>query len=463
MVAGSDDEEVVPAPGPYHGTGLGLAGEPTLGPVRTEQLTSLRPTVRKFEVLGVSGPAASVTYTSTGATCAIGSHAGNEIAIDDSTISRSHCELRVEGGHVKLHDLDSTNGTVLDGVRVVAGYVRDGSTIQLGRSTLRVAIGDGDVRVVVSTRTELGRLVGTSMAMRACFALLERAAASEISVLLEGESGTGKETAAQVIHEHSARKARPFLVIDCGGAPGNLLEAELFGFERDGLPGATERRVGALEAANGGTVFLDELGELPSDLQLKLLRVLERGEIRRLGATEATAIDVRIIAATDRDLRAEVNTSRFRSELYFRIAVMKIKLPPLRQRPDDLAVLVDRIIVQLGVGHEVSRRLTSPAFLASLATGAWPGNVRELRNYIERAAVIDELVGVEEAAPEVEDDPHDPSQPYQQARDRVLAEFERRYVEQLLRAHHGNVSAAARASGIDRTYLHRLMRRHGLR
>ena len=429
-------------------------------PVRTEQLTSLRPMVRKFEVIGVSGPAASVTYTSTGATCAIGSHAGNEIVIDDSSISRSHCELRVEQGHVRIHDLDSTNGTVLDGVRVIAGYVRDGSTLQLGRSTLRVAIGDSELRVAVSSRTELGQLVGTSMAMRACFALLERAAGSEVSVLLEGEPGTGKETAAQAIHDHSARKAKPFIAIDCGGAPGNLLEAELFGYEREGIPGAAERRIGALEAATGGTVFLDELGELPSDLQLKLLRVLERGEIRRLGAAEATPIDVRIIAATDRDLRAEVNANRFRSELYFRLAVMKIKLPPLRQRPEDLAVLVERITMQLGVGHEVGRRLTSPGFVASLAGGAWPGNVRELRNYIERAAVIDDLVGVEEeAVPEAETDP----QPYQQARDRVLAEFERRYVEQLLRAHHGNVSAAARASGIDRTYLHRLMRRHGLR
>ena len=237
VVAGSDDDddEVVHA----------------AAPVRTEQLTSLRPTVRKFEVIGVSGPAASLAYTSTGATCAIGSHVGNEIVIDDASISRSHCELRVEQGHVRIHDLDSTNGTVLDGVRVVAGYVRDGSTIQLGRSTLRVEIGKGDVRVAVSSRTELGGLVGTSMAMRACFALLERAAASDISVLLEGESGTGKETAARAIHDDSPRKARPFIAIDCGGAPGNLLEAELFGYERDGVPGASERsRTGLLPSCS---------------------------------------------------------------------------------------------------------------------------------------------------------------------------------------------------------------------
>ncbi len=431
------------------------------GSLRTEPLESAQPKVRRFELVGTSGPAANVRYASTGATCAIGSVAGNEIVIDDPSISRSHCELRVEQGKVRIYDLDSTNGTVLDGVRVIAGYVRDGSTIQIGRSTLRVSLGGGDNRVAVSSRTQFGNLVGASWAMRACFAMLERAAASDITVLLEGESGTGKEGAADAIHQASARRDRPFIVIDCGAIPGNLLESELFGHERGAFTGATDRRVGAFEAATGGTVFLDEIGEMPSDLQPKLLRVLERREIRRLGSNVMTPADVRIVAATNRDLRAEVNAGRFRSDLYFRLAVMKIQLPPLRQRPEDLPILVERIVHSLNLSPAVAQRLTSQAFILSLARGAWPGNVRELRNYVERAAVLDDLAGTEETP--VEAEPHDASQPYQQARDRVLAEFERRYVEQLLRAHHGNVSAAARASGIDRTYLHRLMRRHGLR
>ncbi len=432
------------------------------GSLRTEPLDTSQPAVRRFDLIGTAGPAAAVRYASTGTTCAIGSHAGNEIVIDDASISRSHCELRVEQGHVRIHDLDSTNGTVLDGVRVVAGYVRDGSTIQLGRSTLRVSLGGSDNRLAVSLNTHFGSLVGTSWAMRACFALLERAAASDITVLLEGESGTGKEGAADAIHQASARRDRPFIVIDCGAIPGNLLESELFGHERGAFTGATDRRVGAFEAASGGTVFLDEIGEMPSELQPKLLRVLERREIRRLGSNTMTPADVRIVAATNRDLRAEVNAGRFRSDLYFRLAVMKVQLPPLRQRPEDLPILVQRIVGTLGLGQDVANRLCSNAFVSSLSRGAWPGNVRELRNYLERAAVLDDLAGSTEDAPEAAD-PHDPAQPYQQARDRVLAEFERRYVEQLLRAHHGNVSAAARASGIDRTYLHRLMRRHGLR
>jgi DNA-binding NtrC family response regulator len=435
------------------------------GSSRTEPLQgSLAPAaVRRFEITGVSGPAANVSYVSTGATCAIGSHAGNEIVVDDQAISRSHCELRVERGQIKLHDLDSTNGTVLDGVRISAAFVRDGSVIQIGRSTLRVTIGTADNRLAMSTRTQFGNLVGTSWAMRACFALLERAGGTDITVLLEGESGTGKEGAAEALHQASARRAHPFIVIDCGAIPANLLESELFGHERGAFTGATDRRVGAFEAANGGTIFLDEIGEMPAELQPKLLRVLERREIRRLGSNTMQPVDVRIVAATNRDLRAEVNAGRFRSDLYFRLAVMKIQLPPLRTRPDDLPVLVERIVGSLGVGADVAKRLMSPAFVASLSRGAWPGNVRELRNYLERAAVLDDLAHAEADATDAATADLDAGQPYQQARDKVLAEFERRYVEQLLRAHHGNVSAAARASGIDRTYLHRLMRRHGLR
>jgi len=438
------------------------------GSLRTEPLDVERPAVRRFEVTGLSGPASAIRWVSAGTTCAIGSHAGNEIAIDDPSISRSHCELRVDQGNVKVYDLDSTNGTTLDGVRICSAFVRDGSVIQLGRSSsLRITLGSDTNQIALSPRTQFGNLVGTSWPMRACFALLERAASSDITLLLEGESGTGKEGAAEAVHRGSARARGPFIVVDCGAISGNLLESELFGHEKGSFTGATDRRIGAFEAATGGTIFLDELGELPAELQPKLLRVLERREIRRVGSNAMAPVDVRIVAATNRDLRAEVNAGRFRSDLYFRLAVMRVQLPPLRQRPDDLAVLAERIVASLGVAPDVARRLTSPMFVASLSRGAWPGNVRELRNYLERAAVLDDLEHLAgasaSAAPEAAAESADASQPYQQARDRVLAEFERRYVEQLLRAHHGNVSAAARASGIDRTYLHRLMRRHGLR
>jgi DNA-binding NtrC family response regulator len=429
----------------------GLAG-------RTDQLASPPPTQRGFEVTGVAGPGAAVRYRSTGQPCAIGSHAGNEIIISDPTLSRSHCELRVEGGRLRLVDLDSTNGTVLDGVPIAIGYPRDGSAIQIGRTTLRVTLGDAVDALPLSPRTQFGELYGGSVAMRGCFALLERAAASDSTVLLEGESGTGKERAAQAIHLGSPRAGAPFVIVDCSAIPANLLESELFGHERGAFTGATEQRRGVFEAANGGTVFLDEIGELPIDLQPKLLRVLEQREIRRVGGTKTVALDLRIVAATNRDLRAEVNANRFRADLYYRLAVVRVVMPPLRQRPEDLPVLVERIVGSLGVDPAVAARLRAPELLATLARGAWPGNVRELRNLIERYAVLDGAdLSHELAAPDDE-----PPPPFTLARDRVLAEFERRYVEQLLRAHRGNVSAAARASGIDRTYFHRLMRRHNL-
>jgi DNA-binding NtrC family response regulator len=412
-----------------------------------------RPSVRRFEIAGVDGPAAGIAWRSSGTSCSIGSHQANDIVISDTAVSRFHCELRIESDHVRVHDLSSTNGTHLDGVPVVIGIVRDSSVLQIGRSTLRFHLGSDSLKVPVSTKSDFGSLLGGSWAMRACFAILERAATTDATVLIEGESGTGKEGAARSLHAASKRATAPFIVIDCGAIPGALLESELFGHEKGAFTGATDRRIGAFEAAHGGTIFLDEIGELPTDLQPKLLRVLEQRELRRVGSTQTQKIDVRIVAATNRDLRAEVNALRFRPDLYFRLAVVKIALPPLRTRVDDLPLLVDRIVAGLDLPPDRAARLREPVFISSLATHAWPGNVRELRNYIERAAILDEL----------ESAPSEPGlQPYQQARDTVLAEFERRYVEQLLAAHHGNVSAAARASGIDRTYFHRLMRRHKL-
>jgi len=411
-----------------------------------------RPSVRRFELSGVDGPATGMSWQSSGTTCAIGSHPSNDLVISDTAVSRFHCELRLEKDQIRVHDLDSTNGTTLDGVPVAIGIAREGSLIQIGRSQVRLHLGE-TYRVPVSARSEFGRLAGVSWAMRGVFAVLERAAQTDSTVLIEGESGTGKEGAAHSLHDHSRRAAKPFVVIDCGAIPANLLESELFGHEKGAFTGATERRIGAFEAANGGTVFLDEIGELPTELQPKLLRVLEARELRRVGGTTVQKIDVRIVCATNRDLRAEVNAGRFRPDLYFRIAVLKVALPPLRARPDDLPILVDRIVASLDLPPERAARLREPVFIASLGRGAWPGNVRELRNYLERAAILEDLEGGGEEGELA---------PYQEARDIVLGEFERRYVEQLLAAHKGNVSAAARASGIDRTYFHRLMRRHKL-
>jgi two-component system response regulator GlrR len=417
--------------------------------------------VRRFQLTLLEG-APSSTWESVGHQCSIGSHPSNDLIVDNPTVSRFHCEVRLEARGARLRDLDSRNGTLLDGIPVTDAFLRGGSLLRIGRAVVRFQFGCERNRIPISQATRFGSLVGTSTAMRQTFALLECAAKSDATVLLEGETGTGKEGAAESIHEASQRQGRPFVIIDCSAIPENLLESELFGHERGSFTGAIGRRVGAFEEANGGTIFLDEIGELPPDLQPKLLRVLEQREIRRVGGNGTQPVDVRVIAATNRDLRAEVNAGRFRSDLYFRLAVVKIPLPPLRTRPEDVPPLVEAMLSSLDADPEVARSLMSEAFLTSLQRAVWPGNVRELRNYLERCLVFQAPLSMAE----LQEEPAgtvDVSQPYTVARRQALEEFERRYVMALLRLHRGKVSQAARAAGIDRVYLYRLMRRHTIK
>ncbi len=422
--------------------------------------------VQRFRLVVVDGPDRGRAWDSEADRCSVGSHPSNDFIVEDGTVSRFHCELSVGPKGPRVKDLDSKNGTVVDGVRVVDAYVKGGSLLQLGRVSLRFELQSERNTLPISDKTEFGAMVGASVAMRQCFALMEKAARSDATVLIEGETGTGKSRAAQAIHEAGARKGRPFLVVDCGAIPGNLLESELFGHEKGAFTGALSRRVGAFEEAGGGTVFLDEIGELPAELQPKLLRVIESREIRRLGTNAFTPVDVRVIAATNRDLRAEVNAGRFRSDLFFRLAVVKLTLPPLRQRPEDIPPIVEGLLAALGARGEVAAPLRSPEFMAKLSRAAWPGNIRELRNHIERCLVLeDALPPVDEAgAQQLQAGPElDPSVPYAEARRRALDAFERAYVSALLFAHQGKVSQAATASDVDRVYLYRLMRRHGLK
>jgi two-component system, NtrC family, response regulator GlrR len=313
-------------------------------------------------------------------------------------------------------------------------------------------------------------MVGQSSAMRALFALLRRAAASDATVLIEGETGTGKEVSALAIHEESARAKGPFVVVDCGAIPSQLLESELFGYERGAFTGAVSARTGAFEAADGGTIFLDEIGELSLDLQPKILRALESRKVKRVGNNVYEPIDVRVIAATNRSLRDEVAGRRFRSDLYYRLAVLHVKLPPLRERRSDLPALVDDVVEQLRVSERDRAELRSPAFLSELASYQWPGNVRQLRNYLERRVALGEAVpppGVETSPPPSGtaklDELIDLDQPLKSAREEWNSIFEVRYLSALLARHNHNVSAAARAAGVNRVHLHRLMRKYGLR
>jgi two-component system, NtrC family, response regulator GlrR len=314
-----------------------------------------------------------------------------------------------------------------------------------------------------------GQLIGHSPAMRCVIGRLARVAASDATVLLLGETGTGKEVAAESLHRESPRADGPFVVVDCGAIPAHLLESELFGHERGAFTGAVRAREGAFQAASGGTIFLDEIGELPRDLQPKLLRALARRAVKPVGTESYLEVDVRVIAATNRDLRREIEADRFRGDLYYRLAVVEVRLPALRERLGDLPLLVEALLRESRATPAETSRLLSVAFLDRLARQTWPGNIRELRNVIDRALAMgpwepDAELAAElaaetlpGAAPAV-----DLSRPFKQARDEWTARFERAYLTALLEHHAGSIRPAARAAGIDRVHLYRLLARHGL-
>ena len=378
--------------------------------------------IRRFRVTVTAGAAAGATWQAGAERCAIGSHPSNDLAIDDPTVSRFHCELAIAGSVVRVRDLGSRNGTTAVGIGITDATVPGGTILVLGHTQLRIEVETVEIELATSQRTSFGSLVGQSPAMRELYTQLEKIAASDTSVLLEGETGTGKEAVAEAIHDESARAQTPFVIVD--------------GDDFDFAP---------------GTVFFDEVGDLPPDAQLKLLRALEKKP------------DVRIIAATSRDLRSEVNRGTFRADLYFRLAVVKLEVPPLRSRTGDMQMLVEHLVRASGASPATYATLTDAEFIAALAAAPWPGNVRELKNHLQECVVFDEkrLPG----APEV---PHpaalvDASVPYEVARKQAIDSFERAYVTDLLARNDDNVAAAARTAGVNRAYLHRLLRRHGLR
>jgi transcriptional regulator with PAS, ATPase and Fis domain len=308
--------------------------------------------------------------------------------------------------------------------------------------------------------------------MRRVFKLLEQAAASDVTVLIEGETGTGKEVAAESLHQASARAERPFVVVDCGAIPPELLESELFGHERGAFTGAVGTREGAFEEARGGTIFLDEIGELPLHLQPKLLRALDKREVKKVGGNKYAPVDVRVVAATNRDLKNEVNDKRFRSDLFYRLAVVRVRLPPLRDRIEDLNDVVASLLEGLSEHYPgETDALVSAAFFAELARHEWPGNVRELRNYLERCLALrapasvpsDRLAAAGAGRRGTVEDLADASRPLKIARERWTRTLERHYLEDMLKKNGDNVAAAARSAGVDRMHFYRLLWRHGIR
>lgn len=424
-----------------------------------------RALVRQFRLYVTAGPDAPATFIYNGRSAVIGKHRSADMLLSDTAVSRLHAEIMIREHRVMIRDLGSRNGTLVDGVPVESAYLLDGALISIGKSQLKFELGVGHVEVPLSKEENFGRLAGRSVAMRAVFATLERVAQSDVTVLLEGETGTGKELAAESIHLASKRRDGPFVVIDCGAIPSQLLESELFGHERGAFTGAVAARDGSFAAADGGTLFLDEIGELSTDLQPKLLRVLERRQIRRVGGSGYQSIDVRIIAATNRNLVRETNTRRFRSDLYYRLAVLQVRMPPLRERNEDLTLLVERILDDLGATAEDRELALAPNFIADLARHSWPGNVRELRNHLERCMALSEAVPYDHAIAGmgVAANLVDATLPLREARDKWSSQLERRYLTELIALHDDNVSAAARAAGIGRVYLYRLLWKHGIR
>ena len=356
--------------------------------VLTSRMAHAGPSVRltrgTLMLVAEGGPPRSIALDRGSIT--LGSDAGVDFRIEGRGVSRKHAEVAVVDGQFLLRDLGSTNGTFLNGSKIREAYLRSGDSVQIGNCLLKFEPRQEEVRIPPSAAEAFGPLYGKSAGMRQVFGLLERVAASESTLLITGETGTGKDGVARAVHEASGRKAGPFVVFDCSAVSPDLMAAELFGHTEGAFTGAVKKREGAFQSAEAGTIFLDEIGELPLDLQPKLLRVLEAREVRPLGSSKAVPVDVRVLAATHRDLALMVAQGKFREDLFYRLAVVRLELPALRTRTEDLPGLIRAVCARLpGRGAPVE---VTPAALARLAQHSWPGNVRELRNVLERSLAV---------------------------------------------------------------------------
>jgi DNA-binding NtrC family response regulator len=383
------------------------------------------------------------------------------LRLSDPEVSRRHAAFEMSGQHLRVRDLGSTNGTFVGGLSVIEANLAGGETIRIGSSTVLVERGPAPPPAALLTTTHFGRMLGWSREMRRLYPLCQRLAASDVPVIIEGETGTGKEVLAESLHEQGTRAAGPFVVFDCTAVPPNLVESELFGHERGAFTGAVAARKGVFEQAHGGTLLIDEIGELDVALQPKLLRALERTEIRRVGGDRWMRVNVRLLAATRRDLDREVQTGRFRDDLFHRLAVGRIELPPLRERRGDVGLLARHFATHLG--HQESD--IPNHVMTRWEDYSWPGNIRELRNAVARYLALGEVGHTHAEAVEsvstgdVITDVLKRQLPLIQARQKVVDDFERRYVEQVLAEHGGNVVKAAAASGIGRRYFHMIRAR----
>ncbi len=418
-------------------------------------------------IRATAGPGKGRALSLTRATATIGRHPTCDLALPDPQVSGVHLQISVDGTTIRVRDPGSTNGTWLAGARVRDVELGIGAELRVG-DTLLVVEPDTDAAAREEPSGEsFGELVGASRAMRELFTLLARVSSKDLTMLVLGETGTGKEELARAVHAASPRAKGPFVVVDCTALPESLADALLFGHEKGAFTGASERRLGFFEAAHGGTLLLDEVGELPAAHQAKFLRVLERREVVRVGSQTPVPVDVRVIAATNRDLRLEIDRQRFREDLYFRLAAVRVTLPPLRDRPDDIALLCRKILTRSG-----SEAMIEHDALSYLLEQQWPGNVRELANALLRGSALtdDGIIRRSDLAGEgfggrserSNTPPGEVVGTFAEAKDRTIERFERAYLAVLMRRCQGNLSRASREADLARHHLRDLLKKRGL-
>ncbi len=438
----------------------------TDGPTRARPL----PTVVRYAKVRVTvtrGPDVGLSFETAGLPIHIGTAPENDLVLTDDTVSRRHAEFEPTPLGMRLRDVASTNGIMLGGVRIRDAFVPGDVQVALGETWIAVNWLQETVGRMQVSVDRFGDVLGRSPRMRELFADLDRIAPTDVTLLLEGETGTGKDLIAEAVHAESPRAGGPFVVFDCGAVAPTVIESELFGHERGAFTGAQSTHVGVFEQAEGGTLFLDEIGELPLELQPKLLRVLEKREIRRIGGRAPLSVDVRIIAATNKNLRAEIQRGGFRQDLFFRLAETLLVVPPLRDRMEDLEQLVEHFLSLERPPKQLSD--VPPSVWEMFRAHRWPGNVRELRNAVQRLTITPERPlqgGVVESGASGRPAPAwvvgDHVVPLRVARRQAGDDFEREYLEQVLGRSEGNVTRAAALAEVSRQMMQKLMRKHGL-
>ena len=432
------------------------------------------PAEASFRLVRVDGSEKTAHFTIAAdapARTLVGKSSACAIILQDPTVSRRHASLDIVGARLRITDLESRNGTYLNEIPILDAFASGGEMVRFGSTSLMIGSHRQANPIDLPAEVQFGKTIGASTEMRRLYPLCQRLANADVPVIIEGETGTGKEALAESLHMMGKRKNGPFVVFDCTAVPPSLIESELFGHRRGAFTGATTDRKGVFELAKGGTILIDEIGDLELSLQAKLLRVIDRGELRPVGSETPVAVDARVIAATRRDLDREAQAGRFRDDLLYRLSVARIELPPLRERKGDVRVLAHRFWEELSQEEQPIPAST----LLRWEDEAWPGNVRELRNAVARHLVLgelDELAGATTPEPAtmtsrgadfdvLVSNVLAEGLPLREAREKVVLEFERRYVIETLRAQNGNVTHAAAQAGVARRYFQKLKTKLG--